>query len=115
MENIEKIVLSDAIEWYEFAPVKDLFLIETIPNESDKKTETGIIIKTTESAVEDRPRQGVIKSVGPDCPYEVGQFVFFQKNAGYDLKNIKTDSNDNYYMLLHPDAILGVKVKDTRK
>jgi len=111
---MNKSELQDKINWYEFAPVRDYFLVQTIPNESEKKTESGIIIKTNDSIVEDRPRQGVIKSVGPDCPYEVGQFVFWQKNAGYDLHNIRLDQNDNPYLLLHPDAILGIKVKDTR-
>ena len=107
--------LSDRINWYEFAPVKDYFLVKTIPNESDKKTESGIIMKIQDSAVHDRPKQCVVVSVGPECPYEIGEFLFFQKTSGYDLKNIRTDENDNEFSLYHPDAVLGKKVKDTRK
>ena len=115
LKNQKDTKMTDRIEWYEFAPAKDYFLVKTIPNESEKKTESGIVISVSESVVEDRPRQGVVVSVGPDCPYEIGDFLFFQKTAGYDMKNIKTDELDQYYVLYHPDAVLGKRVKDVRK
>jgi len=106
--------VSGLIDWYEFSPVKDYMLCKIIPDETSKKTETGLIISVSDSIVEDRPNQGVIMSTGPDAPYDKGTFVYWTKNAGYDLKHIRTDDNDQYYILIHPDAVLGVKVKDTR-
>lgn len=104
----------DRINWYEFQPVKDYFLVKTIPNTSEKKSESGIILKVSDSIVEDRPKCGVVVSTGPDCPYKVGEYLYFQKNAGYEMANIRLDSNENPYMLYHPDAVLGRRVKDVR-
>ena len=111
---METEITNDYIYWYEFSPVKDYFLVQTIPNESEKKTETGIIMKVSESVVEDRPVSGVVKAIGPDCPYEIGEVLFFQKTSGYDLNNVRVDDNDNKYKLYHPDAVLGKRVKDVR-
>jgi len=111
----DKNEISDRLHWWEFAPVKDYFLVQTIPNESDKKTESGIVISTQNSVVDDRPHQGIVKATGPKCPYSVGDFLFFQKTSGYDMNNIRIDENENPFILYHPDAVLGKRVKDTRK
>jgi co-chaperonin GroES (HSP10) len=103
------------IDWYEFSPVKDYMLVQVVPDETEKKTETGIVLSVQESVIEDRPKQGVIKAVGPDAPYKIGTFVYWTKNGGYDLKHIRVDENDSYYILINPDTVLGIKVKDTRK
>ena len=102
----------DMINYWEFQPTADLMLVEVIPNESEKKTESGIVLSTQDSVVMDRPLQGVIKAVGPDSLFEVGQWLFWTKNAGYDLEIVRPDKNDNKYMVVNPESILGYKVKD---
>jgi co-chaperonin GroES (HSP10) len=112
---MNKETVQGLIDWWEFAPVKDLMLCKIIPDETTKKTESGLIISVSDSVVEDRPKMGVVISKGPEAPYDVGTVLFWTKNAGYDLKNIRTDENDTFYVLINPETVLGVKVKDTRK
>jgi len=104
--------VKDLIDYWEFAPKGDLALIKVIPPESEKKTESGIIIKVNTSVVEDRPRMGVVIAKGDDFPHDLGCVVFITKNAGYDLKNIRKHKEDDEFLVIHPDAVLGIKVKD---
>ena len=100
------------INWYEFEPAKDTFLCKVHEDLSTKETETGLIISSGTSRVEDRPSSGIVVSTGPDAPYNIGDELFWQKTAGYEIGMIK---GEDQYLLLYPDAILGKKVKDTRK
>ena len=109
----KNIVESDLLEWEEFKPDKDFFLVLSIPNISEKRSETGIIMSVSDSVVEDRPRQGVVLSIGPKCPYKIGDYLFFQKSAGYDIQSIKKPDilPDGFrFILYHPDAVLGKRV-----
>jgi len=102
------------INWWEFAPTKDLMLCRVIKDETTEKTETGLILQVQNSVVEDRPSQGVIVSVGPEAPYSVGTFIYWTKTGGYDQHQIRKN-DDEYYTLISPETVLGQKVKDTRK
>ena len=103
------------INWWEFSPVNDLMLCEVIPDDTQEKTESGLILQVQNSVVEDRPSQGVIKAVGPNAPHNVGTFLYWTKTGGYDQHQIRKDENENYYTLISPETVLGIKVKDTRK
>ena len=102
------------INWWEFSPVGDTFICSTIPDLTKKETETGIIFDTQVSVVADRPFKGVVISVGPDAKYKVGDYLYWQTTAGLDLGMIRPEKEDQKYILLHTDAILGQKVKDVR-
>jgi len=99
---------NDWIDINEFLPARDTFVVKALPAETDKETESGLILSTQDSVVHDRPNAGVIVSVGPDTERKVGEFVFFQKTSGYDLSMIRKPSDAEYsYILLYEDAILG--------
>lgn len=102
------------INWYEFKPQGDTFLCKVYKQETTMQTEGGLIINTEESKVEDRPTAGIVLSVGPDSPYDVNDIIFWRKESGYDLAMIRSDQDDRY-ILMHPQGVLGVKVEDTRK
>jgi len=76
---------NDWIDIEEFIPARDTFVVKALPAETDKKTETGLILATNDSVVHDRPNAGIIVLVGPDADRKVGEFVYFQKTSGYDL------------------------------
>ncbi len=108
----------NSAKWYdywEYGCVNDTFIVSTMPDTTKKETETGIIFATQESAVLDRPFKGTVISVGPDAKYMVGEFVFFQPTSGFDLAFIKPTKENEKFILLHTDAIIGKLVKDTRK
>ena len=102
------------IDWWEFSPVNDLMLCKIVPTETEQKTESGILIQTQTSVVEDRPSQGVVMAKGPDAPHDVGTFLFWTKTGGYDQHQIRKSEDDQYYTLINPETILGVKIKDSR-
>ena len=102
------------VNWWEFSPVKDLFICRTVPDKTKKESETGIIFSTQESTVADRPFKGVVVSAGPDSKYKVGEYLWWQTTSGFDLAMIRPTESDEKFILLHTDAILGKKVKDTR-
>lgn len=101
------------IDWWEFSPQGDTFIVLSKPDETKKVTETGLIFDTEDSVVQDRPTSGEVVSIGPDCPYKVGDYLYWNPVSGMDLEMIRTKKNDKF-QLMHPDAILGKKVKDTR-
>ncbi len=105
------------IEWYEFLPSKDTFVVRTLPQKTKKATESGIILQTKEdSVVMDRPNAGIVVSVGPESKYKVGEFLFIQMGMGYDLEMVRKPTDVSWsYVLLYNDAIIGSKCKDTRK
>ncbi len=100
---------NDWIDLEEFLPARDTFVVKALPAETDKETESGLILTTQqESVVEDRPNAGIIVSVGPDTDRKVGEFVYFQKRTGYDLEMIRKPVDAEYtYVLLYEDAIIG--------
>jgi len=94
----------------EWVCLKDTFIIRTLPITTTKKTEGGIIISSTErSVINDRPDAGIVVSTGPDTKFKIGEYVFIEKGKGYDLSQIRKDSNDYFYMLLYDDAVIGKK------
>jgi co-chaperonin GroES (HSP10) len=100
------------IELEEFYPARDTFVVKALPQETEKKTESGIVLSVQESVVEDRPAGGIIMAVGPECKRKVGEFVYWQKQSGYDLNMIKKPADAEYrYVLLYEDALLGNRVK----
>lgn len=101
------------IDWWEFEPQKDTFIVECKPDNTKKETETGIIFSTEDSIVQDRPSKGKIINCGKDSKFSKGDFVYFEPNKGMDLKMIRT-SDDETYLLLYDDAIIGKKVEDIR-
>ena len=99
---------NDWINIEEFLPARDTFVVKALPAETDKSTESGLILSTQDSVVHDRPNAGIIVSVGPDTERKVGEFVFFQRTSGYDLSMIRKPSDADYsYVLLYEDAIIG--------
>ena len=101
------------INWWEFGPVNDHFICRTIPDMTKKETESGIIITTQTDVVQDRPFKGQVVAAGPEAKYKVGEFLYWQPQSGMDLAMIRTDGEEKF-ILLHTDAILGRRVKDTR-
>ena len=102
------------INWWEFAPTKDTFIIHTIPDQTKKESESGIIFATEVDVIQDRPFKGEIISVGPDSKFKVGSYVYFEPQKGMDLAMIRREKPEEMYLLLYDDAILGQRVKDTR-
>jgi len=99
---------NDWIDINEFLPARDTFVVKALPAETDKETESGLILSTQDSVVHDRPNAGVIVSVGPDTERKVGEFVYWQKSSGYDLEMIRKPADAEYsYILLYEDAIIG--------
>ena len=101
------------INWWEFAPTKDTFIVKTLPDKTKKETESGIIFATAESVVQDRPFKGEVITTGPDSKIAKGSYVYFEPTKGMDLAMIRRDG-DEMYILLYDDAILGRRVEDTR-
>lgn len=101
------------INWWEFAPTGDTFIVKHTPDISKKETESGIIFETRVSVVQDRPTSGVVVAIGPESKYSIGDFVYFEPNAGMDLAMIR-QKDDEKYLLLYNKAIIGKRVKDTR-
>ena len=62
----------------------------------------------------DRPFKGQVVSAGPDSKYKVGEFLYWQPQSGMDLAMIRPTEEHEKFILLHTDAILGKRVKDTR-
>ena len=102
------------IEWYEFGPTKDTFIVSTIPDQTKKTSQTGIVTSTETSVVQDRPFRGIVVSIGPDSVFRVGDYVYFQPTSGFDLAMIKPTKDGEKFILLHTDAILGKKLIDSR-
>jgi len=102
------------VDWWELAPVNDLFLVRTVPDKTKKESASGIIISTQESAVMDRPFKGTVISVGPDAKYKIGDYLYWQPTSGMDMAVIRPTEPDEKFLLLHTEAILCKKVKDTR-
>ncbi len=117
MEKMEKEqIKNDWIDWYEFQPQGDTFILKTLPIATTKETEGGLILSIHDSKVVDRPNAGIVMSTGPDARYKVGDFLFFDSMKGFDLGMIRKESDAEYsYLLLYTDAIIGQKVKDVRK
>ena len=99
---------NDWINIEEFLPARDTFVVKALPAETDKSTESGLILSTQDSVVHDRPNAGVIVTVGPDTERKVGEFVYWQRTSGYDLEMIRKPADAEYsYVLLYEDAIIG--------
>jgi co-chaperonin GroES (HSP10) len=99
---------NDWIDIDEFMPARDTFVVKALPAETDKETETGLILSTQDSVLHDRPNAGVIVLVGPDTERKVGEFVYWQRTSGYDLNMIRKPADAEYsYILLYEDAIIG--------
>lgn len=79
-------------------PLKDLVLVR-IERESEVKSDSGILLKMTKSAVDDREMIGEIVAVGPDSKLKVGTKILFEKYAGIDL--------DDELTMLRNETILG--------
>ncbi len=99
---------NDWIDVKDFLPARDTFVVKALPAETDKETESGLILSTSESVVHDRPNGGIIVSVGPDTERKVGEFVYWQRTSGADLEMIRKPADAEYsYVLLYEDAIIG--------
>jgi co-chaperonin GroES (HSP10) len=110
--------ISTRLNWWEFAPAANYLLCEVIPDETVVKSESGIYIKTQyESPVVDRPICGVILAVGPEDSreYKVGEVIFWEKTAGYDMANLRKEYEDQKFVIIRPDSVIGKVCKDTRK
>ncbi len=114
-EETEENLAQGWYDWWEYGCVDDTFIVSTIPDMAKKTTETGIIFSTEDSAVMDRPFKGTVISVGPKAKYNKGDFVFFQPTSGMDLAFLRPTQENESFVLLHTDAIIGKLVKDTRK
>lgn len=79
-------------------PLRDLVLVR-IEREPEVKSDSGILLKMTKSAVDDREMIGEIIAVGSDSKLKVGTKILFEKYAGIDL-------NDELTMLRF-ETILG--------
>ncbi len=102
------------INWYEFAPQKDTFIVRSVPDETKKSTESGIIFATETDVIMDRPFKGEIISVGPDTKYKVGSYIYWEPQKGMNLEMIRKEQDGEVYILLYDDAVLGQRVKDIR-
>jgi co-chaperonin GroES (HSP10) len=117
-ETETKEVTNGWIELEEFLPARDMFVVKALPQDTEKKTETGIVLSVQESVVEDRPAGGIIMSVGPESKRKVGEFVYWTKQSGYDLNMIRKPADAEFkYVLLYEDALLGnrTEVKKRRR
>jgi len=103
------------LQWWEFQPTSDLYLIRVHPDYSKTESPTGIIIATQPSKVVDRPTTGEIVSRGSNASkYDIGFQVFFAPNRGFDLNYILTEGEEKF-MLVAEENIDGIRVKDTRE
>ena len=102
-------------DWWEYGCVDDTFIVSTVPDETKKESETGIIFATEVDIVQDRPFRGTVVSVGPKAKYKIGEYVFFQPTSGFDLAFLRPSKEGEMFVLLHTEAIIGKLVKDTRK
>ncbi len=102
------------VDYWEFAPVNDYFIVSTVPDKTKKETESGIIMTTQTDVIMDRPFKGVVVAVGPKAKYKIGDFLWWQPTSGMDLAMIRPTKEDEKFLLLHSDAILGRRVTDTR-
>ena len=102
-------------EYWEYGCVDDTFMVSTTPDVTKKESESGIIFATETDIVQDRPFRGVVVAVGPKAQYRIGEVVFFQPTSGFDLAFLKPTKEDEKFVLLHTDAIIGRLVKDSRK
>ena len=92
----------------EFLPSGDTFVAKMLPAETDKKSESGLILQIHDSAIHDRPNGGIIVRVGPDCNRSLGEFVYIQRTSGIDLGMIRKPADAEYsYVLLYDDAVIG--------
>ena len=116
MEDTLLATVKDAgwYNWWEYGCVSDTFMVSTVPDETKKESETGIIFSTQESVITDRPFRGAVVSVGPEAKYKLGEYVFFQPTSGFDLAFIRPTKDGEKFLLLHTDAVIGKLVKDTR-
>jgi len=103
------------IDWWEFAPMGDTFIVHTKPDQTKKETESGIIFQTETDVIMDRPFKGTVVSVGPEAKFNVGEYVYFEPQKGMDLAMVRKPNPDEMYLLLYNEAIIGKRVKDTRK
>lgn len=79
-------------------PLRDLVLVR-IEREPEVKSDSGILLKMTKSAVDDREMIGEIIAVGSDSKLKVGTKILFEKYAGIDL--------DDELTMLRNETILG--------
>lgn len=101
------------IDWFEFAPQGDMFVVKSVPDMTKKESESGIIFAVEQDVIQDRPFKGEVVSVGPDSKYKIGSYLYWEPMKGMDLAMIRTEDNEKY-ILLYNDAILGQRVKDVR-
>lgn len=102
------------IDWWEFAPQKDMFVVRSVPDKTKKQSESGIIITTQTDVIMDRPFKGEIISTGPDSKYKVGSYIYWEPQKGLNLEMIRKTQEGEIYLLLYDDAVLGQRVKDVR-
>ena len=100
------------IDLDQFIPAGDTFIVQMLPVTTKKKTESGILLSTSDDSVlNDRPNFGKIVSVGPDCERKINEYVYIQKAMGYDLEMIRKPEGVEAYILLYKDAIIGNRCK----
>jgi len=104
---------SQWINWYNFLCVNDTFMVKTVPDTTKLESTGGILLEAEVSKLQDRPSYGEIMSVGNNTIYNVGDYVYFEPTKGMDLGMIKT-TGDERYLLLYDDAVVGIRVKDSR-
>jgi len=101
-------------DYWEYGCVDDTFIVSTVPDQTKKTSESGIIFATEADVIQDRPFRGTVVSVGPKAKYKIGEYLFFQPTSGMDLAFLKPTKEGEMFVLLHTDAIIGRLVKDTR-
>ena len=102
------------IQWYQYGCVNDTFIVSTVPDSTKKESDSGLILTTEESVVQDRPFKGTVVTAGPESKYAVGDYVYFQPTSGFDLAFIRPTQDKEMFVLLHNDAVIGKLVADSR-
>ena len=101
-------------DWWEYGCVDDTFIVSTVPDVTKKESESGIIFATEADVIQDRPFSGTVVAVGPKAKYKLGEYVFFQPTSGFDSAFLKPTREQEHFVLLHTEAIIGKLIKDSR-
>lgn len=89
----------------EFQPKNEYVLVKPVKLESEKKTESGLIIALKPSSSLERPTSGTVVAVGKDIEdITEGMFILWPGTDGLDI--IFTDGE---FVLLRYKSIIGSK------
>lgn len=99
-------VQSVKIKSTEFQPKSDNVLVDPVQLESEKVTDTGLVLEVnTNKSVIDRPTMGTVVGVGNDVKdISEGTVVFWPMTDGIDF-----EFTDGVFTLLRYESIIGSK------